>query len=576
MTFRFALAAVPLLLAAQQAVVTSQQPGTEQPEGATQQPTKPEDKCSVEGQVRSAITGDPLRKAHVTLNRIGGAGMRSRNSADYGTTTDAGGHFLIQDIEPGTYQMDASRNGYVALAYGATKPEGPSTPLSLSPGRHTRDIVFRLTPNGVITGRVLDEDGEPMQGANITAMRFHTMRGKRQLMPAGVSGSDDLGEYRVFGLAPGKYYLSATYRKQNMMTPAQDNTPGGTPDEDYAPTYFPGTSDPTGAAPIDVAAGTVLSGIDVTLRKTRTVRVGGRVINTMGEGLPGRIMLRMLPRNMSAGFMSQRMTQATRGNGGTFEFRGITPGAYVLMAYWNDEGKSFSVRQPIDVGNENVNDVNVALTPGLAIKGQVRVDGTGDVALGNLRVGLETQTSMMMGGRANATVKDDGSFEMENVAADNYRVNVYGLPGPFYVKSIRMGDADGLETGLDLSRGAGGPLEIMLSPNGGQVEGTVVDAKQQPATGTVVLVPDVRHRDQTQLFKMMGTNASGHFTITGIAPGDYKLFAWQEVEGDGAQDPEFLKPYENQGQSLTIREGSRENAQLKLIPAEATPKNTSN
>jgi hypothetical protein len=576
MIFRFALAAVPLLLAAQHVGVTVQQPGAEPP-ATTQQPTKPEDKCTVEGQVFNALTGDPLRKAHITLNRIAGGNMRSRNSADYGAASDAGGHFLIQDIEPGTYQMNATRNGFVALPYGATKPDGPMTPLSLSPGRHTRDIVFRLTPNGVITGRVLDEDGEPLQGVNVNAMRFRSMRGKRQLVPSMSGGTDDLGEYRLFGLAPGKYFLSATYRKQNMMMPAQDSTPGGKPDEDYAPTYFPGTSDPTGAAPIDVAAGTVLSGIDVTLRKTRTVRVRGRVINTMGEGLPGRVMLRLMPRNMMyAGFTSQRMAQATRGNGGAFEFRGLTPGAYVLMAQWDDEGKNFMVRQPVDVGNENVNDVNVALTPGLLIKGQVRVDGTGEVAFGSLQIALEAQMSMMMGG-ASAMVKDDGSFEIENVAADNYRVNVHRLPGPFYVKSIRMGDADGLEKGLDLSRGGGGSVEIVLSPNGGQVEGTVLDAKQQPSSvGTVVLVPDVRHRDQPQLFKVTGLNASGHFTIAGIAPGDYKLFAWQEIESDAYQDPEFLKTYEVQGQSLTIREGGRENTQLKLIPVEASPRNPSN
>lgn len=575
MTFRFALAAVPVLLAAQQAIGTFQQPGAEQPGAESQQPTKPEDKCSVEGQVWNALTGDPVRKARITLNRIGPPNMRSPNVADYGTTTDAGGHFLVQDIDPGTYQLSVARDGFVPSSYGATRPDGPSAPLALTPGKHARDIVLRLTPNGVITGRVLDEDGEPMQGASISAMRFRTMRGKRELVPAEVTGTDDRGEYRLFTLAPGKYFLSATYRKQGMMTPAQDSAQGVTQDEDYAPIYFPGTSDPNGAATVAVAGGAVVSGVDVTLRKTRTVRIRGRVINTAGEGLPSRIMLRLVPKNMTyADLMSQRITQAIRGNGGTFEFRGITPGAYFLMAQWSDEGKFLSFGQPIDVGNENVNDVNVTLTPGLTIKGQMRVDGTGEVAFGSLHVALEAQTFMM--GQRNARVKDDGSFELENVAGDNYRVNVYGLTGPFYVKSIRMGDADGLETGLDLSRGAAGPLEIVLSRNGGQVEGTVVDATQQPVMCTVVLVPDVRHREQRQLFKMMGTNASGHFTISGIAPGDYKLFAWQELEGDGPQDPEFLKPYENLGNSLTIREGSRENTQLKLIPADSAVKNSNN
>ena len=221
--------------------------------------------------------------------------------------------------------------------------------------------------------------------------------------------------------------------------------------------------------------------------------------------------------------------------------------------------------------------MSVTLTPGLAIKGQVRVDGNGEVSLGNLQIALESQTFMMMGRGGASQVKENGSFEMENLSADNYRVNVFGLPPPFYVKSIRMRDADVMEAGLDLSRGGGAPVEILLSPNGGQVEGTVVDAKQQPASvGTVVLIPDIRHRDQPQLFKATGLNGSGHFTITGIPPGDYKLFAWQEIERDVYQDPEFLKPYEVQGESVTIREGSREKTQVKLIPVEASPKNPTN
>jgi hypothetical protein len=107
-----------------------------------------------------------------------------------------------------------------------------------------------------------------------------------------------------------------------------------------------------------------------------------------------------------------------------------------------------------------------------------------------------------------------------------------------------------------------------LSPNGGQIDGTVLNTQQQPAGGaTVVLVPGTGLREQTRLFKDVATDQTGHFSVKGIAPGDYKLFAWEDIEPGAYQDPEFLKPFESLGETFSIREGSRETTQLKLIPA---------
>jgi hypothetical protein len=206
----------------------------------------------------------------------------------------------------------------------------------------------------------------------------------------------------------------------------------------------------------------------------------------------------------------------------------------------------------------------------------VRSEGPGDVNLGSLSIRLEPKEMFQRGGHG-AQVNDDGTLAIQNVSADHYWVGVYGLPPAFYLKSVRMGDADALESGLDTSQGAAGTLEITISGNGGQIEGSAVDSKQKPATGAVVsLVPDAPRRERLILFKTVMTDSMGHFSITGIAPGEYKLFAWEQTE-DGYQDPEFLKPYENQGQAVTIREGSRETAQLKVISvADAPPKSAGN
>jgi len=543
------LALAPLLLIAQE------QTGDQQP--AATQPTRPEDKCSVEGQVVNAQTGDPVKKARVRLYSNDG-----RNNNNYSATADAGGHYSIQEIAPGSYNLFADRNGFIQAQYGARSTNRAPTPLTLNPGQRVRDVNFRLIPHGVITGRVLDEDGEPVEHVQVMATR--SMRGRRQMGPAGYGQTDDLGEYRIFGLEPGRYYLSATYRRQNMM--AEDRTPGAAADENYAPTYYPGTSDPAGAVALDVAAAAQLRGMDLTLVKKRTMRIRGKVINPLGERQT--TMITLLPREKVAMSFYPAATTQVRNADGTFELRGVVPGAYVLIAQCANDDKFYMVQQHVDVGNNNVDNLSLMLAAGLELKGTVRVDGPGDTPLGNVQVSLASQ-EMMRKGMQGAKVGDDGSFTLSNVPATLYTVYVNGIPETFYIKSIHMGDADALEAGLDLSGGGADALDIVLSPNGGQVDGTVTDSNQQAASqATVVLAPEGRRREQASLFKVANTDTQGHFTIKGIAPGDYKLFAWDQIDDGDYQDPEFLKSYENQGEAVAIRESAHENVQLKLIETE--------
>jgi len=543
-----ALAIAPLLLTAQEPA------GDQQP--ATPQLTRPEDKCSIEGQVMNAQTGDPVKKARVRLFSDDG-----RNN-NYSANTDAGGHYVVQEIDPGSYNLLAERNGFIQAWYGTRGANRNPRPLTLSSAQRVRDVNFRLTPHGVITGRVLDEDGEPVEYVQVMVKR--SVRGRRQLGPEFHGQTDDLGEYRIFGLEPGRYYLSAAYRRQNIM--AEDRTPGAAADEDYAPTYYPGTSDPAGAVALNIAAGAQLRGMDLTLMKKRTMRIRGKVIKPAGDRLS--VMITLLPADKGAMSYYAAATTQVRNADGAFELRGVVPGSYLLIAQSANEDKFYMAQHHLDVGNNNIDNVSLTLAAGLDLKGTVRVDGPGDTPLGNLQVSLAPQGMVRKGMQA-ARVSDDGSFTLSNVPPTLYTVYVNGAPETFYIKSIHMGDAEALEAGLDLTSGAAGVLEIVLSPNGGQVDGTVTDSKQQPASQVaVVLAPEGRRREQTSFFKFANTDAQGHFTIKGIAPGDYKLFSWDQLEDGDYRDPEFLKPYENQGEAVAIRESAHENVQFKLIETE--------
>ena len=173
-----------------------------------------------------------------------------------------------------------------------------------------------------------------------------------------------------------------------------------------------------------------------------------------------------------------------------------------------------------------------------------------------------------MGG-AVATVRSDGSFVIQNVADGSYRVGVYGMSEDFFLKSGRAGDEDLLDAGLTISRGQSpGSLELVVSSAAGRVDGVVFGEQKQPFSGaSVVLVPDPPYRSRTELYKTTTTDQTGGFTLRGIAQGEYKLFAWEEIESGAYQDPDFLRTYEARGEALKVGEGGHYSPQLQLIPA---------
>jgi protocatechuate 3,4-dioxygenase beta subunit len=562
--------ALPVMLAAQQVNVTLTG-RTSQPQPPTQAPdTKPEDRCVIDGQVFSAATGEPVKKANLILRRADVSPSSGNMPTSYSTATDAGGSFAMKDIDPGKYRLSVTRTGFVQGEYGARGPLRQGTTLTLAAGQHLQDVNFRLTPHAVIIGRVVDESGDPVANAQVQAMRYRFYQGKKQLQPFGGGSTNDLGEYRMFGLAPGRYYLSATYREGMMYGPTVDRSANQQPDEDYVPTYYPGTTDPSAAAAQDVAAGAQIGGIDFTLSKAHTVRVRGRVVNPGGSGKRP-AMLSLTPRDRIGFFNMNRSISS--GTNGAFEIRGIVPGSYSLVASINDGDRSVTVRQPVDVGSSNIENLIVTIQPGMELSGQIRVQGETPINLSDLHLTLRTRdpNGMMVGPMPNGRIKEDGTFTLSNVSADQFNVSFYGIPDGYYVKSIRAGDDDVLATGLDLNRGAPGRIDVILSPNAGQVEGAVQNEKQLPAAGaTVVMVPQEKERlDQMSYYKTVTTDQYGRFTVKSVDPGEYKVFAWEDVESGAYMDPEFVKPVEGQAASVTIRESSRESLQLKLIPAEA-------
>jgi hypothetical protein len=525
----------------------------------------PEDKCSIEGTVVNAITGEPLKKVHLTL-----LPLNKPNAFPYGANTDAAGHFLMEELDPGRYSFSASRNGFITQSYSPDGSLRRATPLTLAPGQELKQLVFKLTPQGVISGRVLDEDGEPLDDVSVQPMVFKYQRGRRQLVPVAGEPTNDLGEFRLHNLGPGKYILGAS-RNQHNMIGGQERIVGsarGAPsaDEGYVTTYYPSAISPSNANEVEIAPGAQVRGINITLARTRTVRIKGHVDLPEGKSQRG-ANLSLMPRG---GFsfpepLPFRRSIDAKGN---FEMRGVPSGSYWLRANYDVDGKSLSGRVPLEVGNLNIEGIELALLPPPELAGHVIIEG--NAGLKGVTVRLIFQQKHIVGGLG-AQVNNDLTFKVANVERDAYDLSVFGLPQDFYLKSIRAGQQDMTETGVDLTEGVPEDLTITVSPDGSTVEGSVQNAKDEPTPGVLVtLIPDASHQSLLSLFKTANTDQNGHFTIRGVRPGEYKVFAWEMLESEAYQDPDFLKTYESAGEAVSIKERSHETVQLKLIPAENT------
>jgi hypothetical protein len=531
-----------------------------------------QDVASVSGQVINAVTGDPIRKAAVSLIRADSsiAGRQALASA-YQAATDASGKFAITGVTAGKYRLLVSRSGFVSSEYGARSPRNPGTVLTVSSGRDMRDLSVRLTPQGVVSGRIVDEDGDPVTGSFVQLLRYgYSGQGLRQFLSANAANTDDRGEYRIFGIAPGKYFLSAADPRNQPKPIPVDGPSQGQPEEDYVPTWYPGTVDPSAAAQLLVGPGEQLTDINLTLKRAHTVRIRGHLVTGLAaDNVSTAIMIS--PRSGSLASLNRSAIVDPKGE---FTIRGVLPGSYTLTAFAGQGSRSYSTRRPLEVGSGDVDGVTVTLSAGFEVTGRVRVEGDKPPTLPDVRVRLQPRdpAGIVFGPMANAKVEGDGTFRMENVSPDRYNLFFQGLPDGYYVKAIRTGGADVLASGLDLSASPSGPVEVLLSPNAGRVTGVVQnpDTQQPSPAVTVVLIPQDKERaGQLSYYKTAFTDGSGSFTFRNVVPGDYKLYAWEEVESGAYLDPDFIKPLEAKGESVTVRESTAPSVAVTLIPADS-------
>jgi len=256
---------------------------------------------------------------------------------------------------------------------------------------------------------------------------------------------------------------------------------------------------------------------------------------------------------------------------GTFEFPSIPPGSYNLIATANSGNLPHTAMLPVDVGSANVEGLSLTINPGVTVSGHIRVDGETTDPMPRFQIHLNSWTpgaAFNPPQPAHADASDNFSFDEVN--PQHFEVSVAPLPGSLYLKSIRAGNADVLDSGLDLTAGGGASLDVVIGVNAPQVSGTVQDSTtQQPAiAATVVLIPQEKERREVSLYyRTASTDQKGNFTLGRVNPGEYKIYAWEDVENGAWFDPDFVNPVESKGSPVSVREGNPVSVQLTTIPA---------
>ena len=486
----------------------------------------------VRGVVTDSVTRVPVKKVMVSITSV----TNNRVGSAQSVMTDAGGTFTVANLQPGKYRLTFQQQNYPSARFG-----GVSKNVEVKAGETAGPLEVSLVPGGAVSGRVVDEDGDPVPGCYVQVHPSkHPQQGVNLL---GNSPTTEDGDYRAFGIAPGKYILSLRCQHPVFQPRPLSSEPDPPPSRAYPPQFYPLANDAKSADIVELTAGTEKSGIDFQLRPMAVTQVHGTFSATgiewnRGEGL--QILLTSTGQRRLTDAPSIDMAK------GTFEFREVFPGSYTLVAFTNgSEDSRVGAWQQIEVADQPVH-VAVELRHGLELSGKIEIESGGNtaspIAPNQFHCSLTAQPQIG-GPDHQAQVNDDGTFTLKGVTPGRWRVRV---AGPGFLKSAWLGNADVTNTAMDLSGGAAGTLRVLVSTNTASIRGAAA-----PGAQIIALLTDEEGFISSNHVTLVDQN--GQYKLDGLAPGTYRL----AVMGTG--NPFSLEG----GQEVTVHEGETRMFDLK-------------
>jgi Carboxypeptidase regulatory-like domain len=515
------------------------------------------------GRVVAAEGGKPLRRA---LVRAGSQELPQGRSV----STDGDGRWQLKGLPPGSYRISVSKGGYVDISYGQLRPFETGKVLELADGQVMEKLDVSLPRAGVVTGRVFDEFGEPITGARISAMRYRYAGGQRRLVNMGPGDTtDDIGQYRLHGLSPGEYYVSAQ-TSFGMMFGQSDDRVG------YATTYYPGTAATTDAQRVTVTIGQETAQVNFAMSSSRIATVSGTAVSASGRPIDRGF----LGLASTVGGMPMMSLGTQLKPDGTFQFSNVTPGEYRLQVQHspNSDGPLISTNAPnsefgsvaITVSGQDITGLSIVTSPGGIASGRIVFEGASKppVAPTALNVSaVPLDMSMMMMSSGAVRVKDDWTFESSGMF-ERRRFRVNAPPSGWFLKAVMHESTDITDSGLEFKEGQQiGGIEIVLTQRAAEIAGSVQDAQARPVSDYVVVAfaaDNTKWGYQTRFIRSTRPNQDGRFSMKGLPPEDYLVIALEYLEAGEESDPEQLEKWKNAATRVSVKDGEQKVLSLKL------------
>ena len=525
-------------------------------------PTQKTGTAKLAGRVTSLDTGRPLRRA---LVRAVGAELRDGKSV----STDAEGRWELRDIPAGRLTISVSKGGYVGLSYGQRRPFEAGKTVDVANGATVDKLDVALPRGGAVTGRVVDEFGEPVTGVSVSALRFRYLGGQRQLAPTGTTDTtDDLGNYRLHGLPPGDYYVSARPNTFTFLGNSEDRS-------GYGQSFYPGTSNVNEAQRLQVAVGQEAQNIMISLVPSKISNISGTITSATGKPVKqGMVMMR------ENGPVAMTSIRPGIIENGAWKISGVAPGDYVLVAQVMDveaigaTGSTIGMPPPeiattsVTVTGEDISGVAMTTTLGGIARGVIRFDGAAAPPATSSTTTLVAvdQDSSAMARTASAVVKADWTFELKGLSGRRL-LRAINLPAGWALKSVVVDGTDVIDTGLEVKSGQEeSDIQVVLTNRKTEISGTVQDAKGD-ADDFVVLVfsSDPQHWGwQSRHVRLARPDQTGRFLVDGLPAGSYLAVALEYVEPGEETNPEFLERVKSLATTVRLTEGEKKPITLKL------------
>ncbi len=574
-------------------------------------PAPPAGTAVIAGTVLLGPTGtEPSRRTRVTLN------SSDRGIAGRTTTTDDMGRFTFRDVPAGRFAVQAVRPGYLSSSYGARRPGRPGTAIPVADGAKVANLTLRLIKGGVITGTVVDGNGQPAAGVSVGVLRYiyRELTGELALSTETAASSattDDRGVYRAWGLSPGNYVVMATPQLgggrgtssdfQQLTTndvsraiaAAKARAAGAAsqplppaPRVNYAPVFFPGTPDVSLATAITLKEAEERGGVDIAIRLFRTARIDGTVRTADGSALPQAVPVTLLPGGPQGDLLGTRaagrIKSVTVDATGKFVIPDVTPGRYAVVVNTGRVigGRGTPMQAPGPTAlwamtevTVDAADITVSLTlqPAMSAKGRLVFDGAAAAPkdASALRVVLIPPGAggSLSAGPPGGQVSADGTFTFSNVTPGPYQIAVLGNPAGWSLRSATGNGRDAWNTWLQVGPGEALDIVVTYTDRPTEISGTLRDEKGQGVPEHfIVAFPADKSLwiPGSKRMRAVRPGTDGQFSMGGLPPGDYLLAALTDVEPGEWNDRAFLEMLVPAGVKVSIGEGEKKKQDLQI------------